>query len=93
MTRLLVLSAALAFLAACDNPAPTTTTEAMSPAAKSCLAAVAQETGEPSVSVLSQDFSEAGTMVSVQVAGAEAPWACLAANDGTVEEVYYTAEG
>jgi hypothetical protein len=37
--------------------------------------------------------SEAGTSVMVQVKGAEAPWNCVANTDGSVADVYYTAEG
>lgn len=62
------------------------------PAYQACLAAIAKTTGRPAadIAIFDYSFSEAGTRVQASVAGAEAPWSCLAANDGTVEEVMYT---
>jgi len=87
---LIALTGATLSLAACDE---TTTTTAASPAEANCLAAVANTTGGAAVSTISVTPSQAGTSVMVQVAGAEAPWNCVANADGTVAEVYYTAEG
>jgi uncharacterized lipoprotein YajG len=85
------LTAATLMLAACDDT--TTTTATASPAEANCLAAVANQTGTGDVSTISVTPSEAGTSVMVQVAGAEAPWNCVANADGSVADVYYTSEG
>ncbi len=81
----------LVLLAACDDG--TSTATAPSAAETNCLAAVANQTGVGDVSTISATPSEAGTSVMVQVAGAQAPWACVATNEGAVQEVYYTSEG
>jgi hypothetical protein len=62
-----------------------------------CVKAVARELGG-SVSasdlwVISSEFSQAGTSVTVHVPSAEAPWACVVDRDGSVSRVYYTARG
>jgi hypothetical protein len=55
-----------------------------------CLAAVSKETGEKDVSVLSNEFSEANTLVMIAVGANRAPWKCLVSNDGQVQEVSFT---
>ncbi|MXU64850.1 hypothetical protein [Oceanomicrobium pacificus] len=92
MKHLMILGGAALALAACDT-GTTTTTRTVSATEANCLAAVAQQTGQPNVSTISVTPSEAGTSVMVQVEGAEAPWNCVANNDGSVAEVYYTSEG
>jgi len=57
-----------------------------------CLAAVKKETGEPKVSVLSNEFSEANTLVMIGVGDTNAPWKCLVSNDGTVQEVSFSGD-
>jgi hypothetical protein len=71
--------------------APTSADRA-TPAYKSCVAAIAKQVGVSTkdVAVFDYQFSEAGTQIQASVAGAEAPWRCLSANDGTVAEVSYT---
>jgi alkylated DNA nucleotide flippase Atl1 len=43
--------------------------------------------------VIGSEASQVGTSVRVSVPGAQAPWACVIDTDGTVVNVYYTAEG
>ena len=50
-----------------------------------CLIAVGRETGN-SVTILSSDFSQAGTIVMVGVGEQRAPWRCLIAR-GVVQEI------
>lgn len=91
----------VAALAACSGPrarqpapistvAPAATAPAMSVAERNCLSAVANEVGAGNVSLIRTETSEAATGVYVQVPGAEAPWLCLANDDGSVSEVRYT---
>lgn len=56
-------------------------------AKKACLERVAKETGEPDVTVLSSEFSQANSVVMVGVGRYRAPWRCLVSNDGIVAEV------
>lgn len=67
---------------------PSGDTESVTNAA--CLAAVSKETGEKDVSVLSNEFSEANTLVMVGVGANRAPWKCLVSSDGKVQEVSFT---
>jgi hypothetical protein len=62
------------------------------PAAVACRAAIASEVGVPvsEVAVFDVADSEAGVGVQASVAGADAPWACLADADGRVQGVAYT---
>ncbi|MCB1494831.1 MAG: hypothetical protein KDJ86_03515 [Bauldia sp.] len=55
-----------------------------------CLAAVKKETGEGKVSILSNEFSEANTLVMLGVGDNDAPWKCLVSNDGAVQEIEFT---
>jgi hypothetical protein len=95
-------------LSACVEDQKTTRSEpvAAAPAAvhppanqaeRNCVKAIACELGG-SVSasdlwVISSEFSQAGTSVTVHVPSAEAPWACVVDRDGSVSRVYYNAEG
>ena len=62
-----------------------------------CVKAIARELGgtvsASDLRVISSEFSQAGTSVTVHVPTAEAPWACVVDRDGSVSRVYYTAEG
>ncbi|MEQ9688971.1 MAG: hypothetical protein RLO48_04500 [Bauldia litoralis] len=57
-----------------------------------CLAAVKAETNESDVTVASNEFSEANTIVMLGVGANRAPWKCLVANDGTVQEITFTGD-
>ncbi len=59
---------------------------------EACLAAVSKETGESDVSVLSNEFSEANTVVMVGVGADRAPWKCLVSNDGKIQEITFTGD-
>jgi hypothetical protein len=71
--------------------APTAADRA-TPAYQACVSAIARQTGNATadVAVFNYLFSEAGTQVEATVAGATAPWRCLASNDGTVQQVMFT---
>jgi hypothetical protein len=56
---------------------------------EACLAAVAKETNESDVEVLSNEFSEANTLVMVGVGANRATWRCLVSNTGQVAEVMF----
>ena len=97
--KLLSTSSVLAavFLAGCATTTETTTAppeeSSGTSAEDTCIAAVSQQTGVSDVKLLTQNAYSGGTLVSVTVAGAEAPWACQVGANGTLESVYYTAEG
>ncbi len=57
-----------------------------------CLAAVKKETGESDVSVVSNEFSEANTVVMIGVGAQRAPWRCLVSNKGQVAEVSFEGD-
>ncbi len=61
----------------------------------SCEALVAAETGRGpgDVSTLSTQSSPTGTVTSVSVAGADAPWLCRADAGGVITGVGYSQEG
>ncbi len=86
-------TAAALVLSACAETSSAVGSSAGSQAEANCLSAVAATTGQGDVSTISVSPSEAGTSVLVQVAGAQAPWKCVANPDGSVAEVEYTAEG
>lgn len=105
MTKTTFLLATLAGLAltACVDTVPVveevdvitiapTSADRATPAYKSCVAAIAKQVGVSTndVAVFDYQFSEAGTQIQATVAGANAPWRCLSANDGTVAEVSFT---
>lgn len=54
---------------------------------QACLSAVAQSTGNSEVSLLSSEFSEAGTLVKVGVGPDKAPWQCIAYQDGATDGI------
>jgi hypothetical protein len=99
MRALLIPALALSALTGCvetsamevTSIAPTAADRA-TPAYQACVSAIARQTGNRTtdVSVFNYSFSEAGTRVDATVAGANAPWRCLASNDGTVQEVMFT---
>lgn len=62
---------------------------APTPEEQTCLAAVSQETNNGEVAVLSSEFSQAGTFVTVGVGPDRAPWQCTAYGDGTTGEVMF----
>ncbi|WP_428671984.1 hypothetical protein [Roseibium sp.] len=55
-------------------------------AQQACLAAVKAETGNAVASVSSSEFSEAGTKVIVGVGDQNAPWECVAYQDGSTSQ-------
>ncbi|OBV10593.1 hypothetical protein [Erythrobacter dokdonensis] len=55
-----------------------------------CLAQVNEVTGGGATGVNRISESEAAIEIYINVAGAEAPWRCLAYRDGTIGEVMYT---
>ena len=57
------------------------------PADQTCLGAVAQTTGNSQVTLLSSEFSEAGTLVTVGVGPDAAPWQCIAYSDGATDGI------
>lgn len=73
-------------LAGCQDPtggAPAAGNSAEAAARQACLQAVAQSTGNPTVTVLRSSFSEAGTEVIVGVGEQRAQWRCIGYRDGT----------
>ncbi|MDK3074690.1 hypothetical protein QO034_16485 [Sedimentitalea sp. JM2-8] len=54
-----------------------------STAEQACLRDVTVATNNPDVVLLGSEFSEAGTLVRVGVGENQAPWQCIAYNDGT----------
>ncbi|MEW9807789.1 hypothetical protein ABUE31_17505 [Mesorhizobium sp. ZMM04-5] len=54
-----------------------------------CLAAAKKETGEADIAVASNEFSEANTLVMLEVGAQKAPWRCLVSSDGTVAELSF----
>jgi hypothetical protein len=99
MRALLIPAFALAALTGCVETSPMevtsiapTAADRATPAYQACVSAIARQTGNRTadVSVFNYVFSEAGTQIEATIPGATAPWRCLAANDGTVEEVMFT---
>lgn len=91
MTRVFMIGAAL-FLSAC---APVGSDRKGSDLQASCEALVSAETGVASgdVHATSTQSEATGTLVSVSVAGAEAPWICRADASGVITDVEYSQEG
>lgn len=89
-----IAAVAGAGLAAACAPQDTASVQPIqSPIETACIEAVATETGVSGLSVISSTPSEAGTNVMIEVDGAEAPWSCVVDTDGTIVNVFYTAEG
>ena len=100
MRYLLIPALALTALAGCmeDTTVEQATTIAptdadrATPAYQACVRAIARQTGNSTadVAVFNYIHSEAGTRIEATVATADAPWRCLASNDGTVQGVMFT---
>jgi len=71
-------------------PAAATDTETLTNNA--CVAAVEQQASGADVTVLSNEFSEANTLVMLGVGPDRAPWRCLVSNDGQVQEAYFDGD-
>ncbi|WP_213548715.1 SH3 domain-containing protein [Vannielia litorea] len=56
-------------------------------AEQACLRDVTAVTNNPDVVLLGSEFSQAGTMVRVGVGPDQAPWQCIAYEDGTTAEI------
>jgi hypothetical protein len=61
-------------------------------AIRACLAAVARETQERDVAVLSSEYSEANSVVMVGVGAKRAPWRCLSSNAGEIAEIMFAGD-
>lgn len=92
--KIQIILAAMApiFVAACATETEIVVMQ-MTAAEANCLGAVAGQAGVSGVTTISVTPSEAGTSVMVAVPEAEAPWNCVADDEGNVQDVYYTAEG
>lgn len=86
-TRVFLVGALLALVAACDVPEDGGSTSEMASmpnaAEQACLRDVTKTTNNPDVVLLGSEFSQAGTMVRVGVGPQRAPWQCIAYSDGT----------
>lgn len=82
-------------LAGCSSTSePTMSMQApQGPAEMACLRAVAAETGNASVTILSSEFSQAATEVRVGVGPTQAPWRCLYSGGAVAEVSSLTNEG
>ena len=97
--RILAVTLAALSLSGCvvaEVPASSSSTPAAqapsNAVVSNCLAAVANEVQNPSVSLIRTDVSEGDglTNVYVNVPGAQAPWLCWATAQGSVVEVMYS---
>jgi LysM repeat protein len=68
------------------------TDQAGAQAKRACLDKVSRETGEPNVTVLSSEFSQANSVVMVGVGANRAPWRCLVSNGGVVAEFSFAGD-
>ena len=59
---------------------------------QTCLSAISQKTGNSEVSLMSSEFSEAGTLVKVGVGPDKAPWQCIAYQDGSTDGIMSLAD-
>ena len=66
---------------------PSQSAQAPTPAEQACLAAVSKETNNGEVAVLSSQFSQAGTSVTIGVGPQRAPWNCIAYADGSTADI------
>jgi hypothetical protein len=57
-----------------------------------CLAAAKDQTGESDITVTSNEYSEANTLVMLGVGASRAPWRCLVSNDGQVAELSFEGD-
>ncbi|SLN74125.1 hypothetical protein [Ruegeria meonggei] len=93
MRSALFLTVAVA-LSACNQPSPANTvTEAELQG--SCEALVSAETGvrPDDVSAISTQTQPSGSVTTLSVAGAQAPWLCRADPFGVITGVEYSQEG
>ncbi|WP_116132131.1 hypothetical protein [Tropicimonas sp. IMCC34043] len=76
---------ALLGLSGCVEDTGSSGTGSTTPSAaeQACLRDVSRTTGNGDVTVLSSEFSQAGTSVKVGVGPQRAPWNCIAYSDGT----------
>jgi hypothetical protein len=84
------LALCVAGLAACDaDTGADMSSIAAAPSIQeqACLAGVSNETNNGDVAVLSNEFSEANSLVMIGVGPDRAPWRCLVSNDGIVAEI------
>jgi hypothetical protein len=74
-----------------SNPIAPTAADRATPAYQACVAAIAGQTGNSQADIIVRQylFSEAATRIEAGVPGANAPWRCVASNDGTVQEVMF----
>ena len=66
---------------------PSCSSSAPSSAEKTCLAAVSKQTNNGDVTVLSSEFSQAGTSVKIGVGPQRAQWSCTAYSDGSTSNI------
>lgn len=80
---------ALVAAAGCTTEAAETVVAQSTPSIQeqACLAAVSNQTANGDVAVLSNEYSEANSVVMIGVGPDRAPWRCLVSNDGVVAEV------
>ena len=102
VAALMAAVAALLALVACKPAHDSASTSSASPAGniepghdtatKACLAAVAKRTNveESRLNVTEVLWGEAGVGVTIEVPDAEAPWSCLADDEGNVQGTSYT---
>lgn len=93
-TAALLLATALSACVETGGPEGGTpvVTDPNSPAVRACVNAIARTANisPRDVAVYDAPGSEAGTRVMATIAGATAPWTCLADNRGNVQEVMFT---
>lgn len=90
-TLIALAGAALAGLAGCaSNENGAGTTREASPVEQACMDAVQDETGVGGLTVRKVAGGETGTVVTVNVPGAKAPWECYATSSGTVTSVRFS---
>jgi hypothetical protein len=77
---------AAASLTGCVETVPEAGNSVEANARAACVRAVRAETGNPDVSVLSSEFSEAGTRVVLQV-GPTGTWECYGYTDGSTGRI------
>lgn len=94
---MLVLAGLVAGCVETVTPAVTiapTATDRQSVAYQACLRAIATTTGNSTADIAVYDYvtSEAGVQMMATVAGATAPWQCIASNGGVVQNVMFTGD-
>ncbi|WP_171236991.1 hypothetical protein [Ruegeria sp. HKCCA6837] len=79
-------------VAACEDTGSSTESTDLTPAQQACLRDVANTTNNSQVVVLSSEFSEAGTQVTVGVGEDRAPWNCIAYSDGATAGIEFLGD-